>query len=223
MKKISIIITAYKTQDYIEECLLSIQNQTYFVDNKDYEILLGIDGDKELLNHIQKIKSKIYNLQIYNSSKNVGTYILRNSLVQKSNGKYLLFFDSDDVLYDNVIKDIMSLDKHDYVRFNYMKKICACGCFWISKKLFDSIGGFQSWVCNADQEFRKRVKKNNIEFVVVNNEKLSMYRRRHNNKLTKSKNTGMKSELRKTYRDWINNNTDWSIPIIPKITEIEQK
>lgn len=223
MKTVSIIIPAYKTQDYIEECLLSIQNQTYFKNHDNYEILLGIDGDKELLNYMEKIKNKISNLRIYFSPVNVGVYILRNSLVQKSKGEYLLFFDSDDILYNNVVKDILSLDNHEYVRFNYVKNTPGCGAFWISNFLFNKIGGFQAWICNADQEFRRRIKENNIDYCVVNKEETSMYRRSHKNQLTKNKDTGMNSKLRQGYRNWISNNTDWSIPIIPEVSYLENK
>ncbi len=39
---VSIILTAWKTQDYIEECLDSINKQQFFNKEKtNYEILLG--------------------------------------------------------------------------------------------------------------------------------------------------------------------------------------
>ena len=42
-KKISIIITIYNLEDYIEECINSVINQTY----KNLEIILVNDGSKD--------------------------------------------------------------------------------------------------------------------------------------------------------------------------------
>ena len=237
--RISIIITAYKTQDYIEECLLSIQNQTYFKNHDNYEILVAVDNDEKTLKKLMKLRSKINRLKIYNSSKNVGTYILRNSLVQKSNGKYLLFFDSDDILCDDTIKNIMSLDKHDYVRFRFSDYIdiddgyvkiqkyysVAAGAFWVSREIFNKIGGFQSWFCSADREFMIRSRHNKIPYSVIN-QKYSMYRRVHSNNLSSNNTTsvtGNKSLLRNSYHLWMKNNKTWSIPIIPIVIDLENK
>ncbi|MFW6219631.1 MAG: glycosyltransferase domain-containing protein [bacterium] len=238
-EKISIIITAYKSQDFIEECLLSIQNQKYFKNNDNYEILVAVDNDKKTLNKVMTLKSKINRLKIYNSTKNVGTYILRNSLVEKSSGKYLLFFDSDDILCENTIKNIITLKEHDYVRFRfcdyintpdgYVKKqrytVVAAGVFWISKKIFNKIGGFQPWFCSADRELQIRCKKNKIQYTIVN-ERYSMYRRSHDNNLSSNNInsiTGNNSLLRKSYHNWMKFNKNWNIPITPIRVDLEEK
>lgn len=61
----SIIIAAYRTKDFIQECLEAIENQTYFKNNDNYEILLGIDGCIETLEKVQQIKNKIRNIKVF--------------------------------------------------------------------------------------------------------------------------------------------------------------
>lgn len=46
---VSICVSAYKASDYIKECLDSINGQTYFNKNKNYEVIVGIDGCEETL------------------------------------------------------------------------------------------------------------------------------------------------------------------------------
>ena len=59
---ISICISAWKTQKYIEECLDSVYNQTWFKDHDEWEVIIGIDGCEETLKKINEIK------QLYNDS-----------------------------------------------------------------------------------------------------------------------------------------------------------
>lgn len=232
--KISILITAFNSQDYIEECLDSIENQTYFKDNNNFEILVAVDNHLETLEKLKKIKGKYRNLRIFNSVKNVGTYILRNSLIEISTGKFILFFDSDDILNKGAIKKLVSVN-NDYIKFyhkNYNvndkdNKIMSVrptdGVFWISKKLFNKSGGFQPWFCGADSEFHKRLQKNNYKSKVI---KDSLFLRRvHNTNLTnKTQVTGLGSKLRNSYSKWLRVNTCWKLYVSPiriSLTEIK--
>lgn len=58
-KGISIILTAWQTQKFIEESLDSIEQQTYFANFNDYEILLGIDGCEKTLEKVKKYNTNI--------------------------------------------------------------------------------------------------------------------------------------------------------------------
>jgi glycosyltransferase involved in cell wall biosynthesis len=73
-EKISIIIPAYKATLFIKECLDSIQGQTYFSDNGNYEILLGIDGCDETLDMVLKIRNRYKNLKVFMMESNKGVY-----------------------------------------------------------------------------------------------------------------------------------------------------
>lgn len=64
-ESISIIIPAYHSQHFIKECLDSLITQTYFHNFNDFEILLGIDGDSDMLKYVKEIKDTYKNLQVY--------------------------------------------------------------------------------------------------------------------------------------------------------------
>lgn len=92
--KVSVIIPVYNTEKYLEECLNSVENQTL----KDIEIICVNDGstDKslEILNNHANKDSRIKVI----SQENGGVSHARNTGMSKAKGKYIAFFDSDDIL-----------------------------------------------------------------------------------------------------------------------------
>lgn len=116
MKKVSVIIPCYNVEDYIDECIKSIINQTY----KSIEIIAINDGSTDsTLEKLNKYKNKI---KIINQN-NKGVGYSRNIGIKKSTGDYILFIDSDDFLntendISNMIKEIDDSDILFY-RFNY--------------------------------------------------------------------------------------------------------
>jgi len=109
MPGISIIISAYNAQNFIEECLDSIEAQTFFVGNNNYEILLGIDGCFASLNEVARIKAKYRNLRVFYMPENMGVYITFNTLLTYSKKKYILFFGADDIMWPDMISKCMDL------------------------------------------------------------------------------------------------------------------
>ena len=77
---ISILIPAYKTQDYIEECLDSIVSQNYLND-VEYEIIVGIDACKETFDKIINIRNKYEKLVIVKMDTHSGLFITLNTLL----------------------------------------------------------------------------------------------------------------------------------------------
>lgn len=196
MNSLSIIITAYRSQNYIQECLDSIMTQTFFYDFNDFEILLGIDGCQETLDKVNSIKSRYRNLKVYMMKENVGTYITKNTLLNIANNDFVIFFDSDDIMMPNMIEYIMT-NKEDanIVQFGYWnfvndilneeninKKIIkmAVGVLGIDKSLIKFHGGFQPWRIGADTELFKRLSRRlkGIAFSIP-----LFYRRIHKNSL----------------------------------------
>ena len=72
-KGVSIIITAYNTADYIEECLDSIYDQSWFKKHRNWEVLLGVDHCKETLKKVVSIMEKYPNFRVFYMIENVGT------------------------------------------------------------------------------------------------------------------------------------------------------
>jgi len=213
---ISIIITAYQVKDFIEECLLSIENQTYFVNNDNYEILIGVDNCKETLDKLLDIKYKYRNVRVFMMNENKGTYITTNTLLDIVKFDNIIRFDSDDVMRPNMIEKIMLYsDKYNFIRFKYfnmkydsngqfiMKHTsdCAHGVVYMKKSLIDEIGGYQPWPCASDSELLVRAKNILIEKTI---DEVLFYRRIHDNSLTRNKKFGLRSDIREKYRKMIN-------------------
>ena len=93
-KKVSVIVPVYNTEKYLRKCLDSLVNQTL----KDIEILVINDGspdDSQTI--IDEYKSKYSNLKSY-PKENGGLSDARNYGIDKANGEYLAFVDSDDYI-----------------------------------------------------------------------------------------------------------------------------
>lgn len=207
MKKdgVSICITAYKTQEFIKECLDSVISQTWFKKHKNWEIILGIDGCEETLEYVKSIMSNYKNLRVLMMDSNKGTYITTNTIMKEAKYENLFRFDSDDIMCPILVEIVMN-KKEDcsYVRYGFKnfgssnKVSVACGTVYLTKTLFEKCGGFRPWPCSADEELYYRI--NLDEKTKIINDIL-MYRRCHPNSLTHSKETGMKSEKRRPYRE----------------------
>lgn len=211
-KSVSIIITAYETQDFIEECLDSIENQTYFINNDNYEILVGIDGCQKTLDKVLQIYKKYRNLNVFLLVKNSGTYVTTNTLIDLVKYDNIIRFDSDDVMRPELINEIMYYaGEYDIIQFKYRnfrnnlrgvygRSDYANGAIFIRKNVFDLFGGYMPWLCAADYEFLTRV---NRHIKIKRHNNLLMYRRMHDNSLTRRNDTKMTSSLRKKYHKLI--------------------
>src|SRR5690625_3515486 len=85
---------AYNSEAFINETIDSIKNQTY----KNWELIIvddcSTDNTIKIIKDYQKEDSRI---QLFEQEKNMGTAIARNIAVEKANGQYLAFIDSDDL------------------------------------------------------------------------------------------------------------------------------
>jgi hypothetical protein len=227
---ISIIIPAYRAQDYIEECLDSIEKQ-----GKNIEILVGIDNCQTTLDKLIQIKEKYSKLSIFFSEKKVGPYILRNSLAIHAKTNNLLFFDADDIMTNDSLSIILSYNNGSRpIRFSYFNfkdgenhlitnqknQSVAHGVFFIPVKIFKSTGGFQSWEFAADTEFMKRCDANRI--LSLNLNQGLFYRRIHPMSLTQNSSTGYQSIQRKKIAERIRKTKKWPVTITPQLIELKK-
>ena len=110
IKSISIIIVNLNRVKELTNCIESLNSQNY----KNYEILLidnnSIDGSAE------HIKSKFSNINVYKTSKNLGTSYTRNAGINFSKGELIWFLDSDSYLIDNnVLHNLVSEFKNNEI------------------------------------------------------------------------------------------------------------
>ena len=203
LNTISIIIPTYNNIEYLDESLNSIINSGK---NHNIEILVGIDGCQKTLDYVkQKTYPEFVKFHYFNS--NNGPYDIKNTLTKISNSEKIIFFDSDDIMTDTTIDEVVvNLGRYDLVRLKYKeirdnktsdKTNFHEGAIGINKNIFLSMNGFEPWMCAADSDFLGRLYKKKPRIYHTKN--LSMYYRRHNTSLTLKKETGMTSPLRATY------------------------
>ena len=202
---VSVCITAYKAQDYIKECLDSVIKQTWFKDNDNFEIIVGIDGCETTLEYMKTIMHNYKNIKVLMMDSNKGTYITSNTIMSIAKYENLFRFDSDDIMCANLVETVMNKKGNSKLVRYHLKDFgddknevaVAHGTIYIRKSIFLKYGGFRPWPCGADTEIYYRLK--NIESV-KNLKDILMLRRVHDSSLTRAKNTGYKSELRNRYK-----------------------
>ena len=101
-KDLSIIVPAYNAEKTIKDCIDSVINQQTDV---DYELIIVNDGSsdktKEIVTGIKSEKIVLIN------QENKGFSGARNTGIDASTGKYIMFLDSDDTLVGNCIESMM--------------------------------------------------------------------------------------------------------------------
>ena len=98
---ISVIVPIYNAENFLPRCIESVLDQTF----KNFELLLINDGSKDssldICNkYLEKFPDKI---KVFNN-KNMGCSATRNFGIEKSQGKYLLFIDSDDWIEKDMLE-----------------------------------------------------------------------------------------------------------------------
>lgn len=101
--KISVIIPVYNTEEYIEETLMSLLNQTMI---DDIEVIMIDDGSTDDSRYIIERYALDYdNFHAYHK-ENEGQGIARNHALKLAKGEYIHFFDSDDYLPPNAYETL---------------------------------------------------------------------------------------------------------------------
>lgn len=94
MKKISIVIPCYNVEQYIEQCLNSILNQSY----QDFEIICVNDGSTDCtLEILENYRSKDKRIKVVDQ-ENKGLSESRNIGFKWATGDFIMFVDGDDWL-----------------------------------------------------------------------------------------------------------------------------
>lgn len=144
MPQVSVIVPVYNVENYLEECLSSIVNQTL----KDIEIICindgSTDGSLEILNEYAKKDNRITII----SQENQGHAVATNRGISMARGEYLYLMDSDDVVELNALEDTYKLSESkdlDFLIFKAMNYYEVEDRFYESEvysmqNLFKSVG-----------------------------------------------------------------------------------
>lgn len=113
---LSIILPVYNVEPYLKECLDSIFDNTVI----SFELIAVNDGSTDnSLKILKEYSLKYENMKVINQ-KNKGLSVARNIGLNNSNGQFIYFFDSDDILTDkiNLLNSIGEINKYDVITFD---------------------------------------------------------------------------------------------------------
>jgi glycosyltransferase involved in cell wall biosynthesis len=119
---VSVIIPCFNHGKYLPVAIASVLKQSY----PAWEIIVVNDGSTDNTSEI----AKQYEGLVYVYQENKGLASARNTGIRASTGKYFVFLDADDFLYENAIGDNISiLEKNPAVAFvsGAHKKVDARG------------------------------------------------------------------------------------------------
>jgi len=106
--KISVIIPIYNVEQYIEECIYSVLNQTL----KDLEVIFVNDGSLDnSMEIVEQFKDKDDRIIILNK-ENGGLSSARNAGMKAAHGEFILFLDSDDYLAEYALEHLYRQAKY---------------------------------------------------------------------------------------------------------------
>lgn len=116
--KFSIIVPVYNAEDYLRECLESISKQTY----PEFEAILIDDGSTDcsldICNEFCEKDSRFNAVSVPNG----GVSSARNIGLDKAQGDYICFIDSDDYVHERYLEDFSEhILGHDIVVSDYTR------------------------------------------------------------------------------------------------------
>jgi len=207
MKTCAIIITAFEAENYITDCLDSLKKQKL---PKGWvsKFYIGVDACKKTESVLKK---KL--IDFYLAKKNVGTYILTNSLLQEAhinNARLFVRFDSDDVAGEKFLyKGIKCAEKTGFCRPNQIvcdenvnpvsdKVSPAHGSMFVRRDAIEQLGGYYHYRVGCDTNFYRRAER--LGFGRSDNNDLNIpfyYYRKHKTSLMKHSTMGKGSRYRK--------------------------
>lgn len=176
MIKVSVLVPVYNVENYLEQCLKSIVNQTL----KDIEIICINDGSTDNSLNILKEYSKLDSRIKLIDKENTGYGDSMNMGIEKAHGKYIAIVESDDFvepeMFENLYNlaeendcDIVKSDWYDYfTKTNSSSKNTKVSQQKCNQVIFPQeypeILGIQPslWSALYKREF---IQKNNIRFL----------------------------------------------------------
>jgi GT2 family glycosyltransferase len=190
---VTIAITAYRSEKYVEACMKSIQRQTF----RNFELVVvedfPQDGTENLIEALCDER-----IRYFKSEKHLGIAAARNRCVGLARGDYLFFVDADCTASRNWIEEgLKTFREHscvgvegriyyvsegyeptysDYVRENILGGNFMTGNMAYKKDVVEKLGGFdERYTCLEDRDLALRaLKLGTIPF----NPKMVVYHRK---------------------------------------------
>lgn len=97
---VSVLITSYNREEYIEEAIQSVLSQDY----KNFELIIVDDSSTDRTAEIIKIYEQVdTRIKVFVNENNLGQFTNRNLAASYANGKYIKYVDSDDTIYPSTL------------------------------------------------------------------------------------------------------------------------
>lgn len=191
MEKISVLIPTYNVENYVEEAIFSILNQTY----KNIELIIvddcSTDNTYDILKKISKCDNRV---KLYKNSINKKICYTLNRAYKHSSGAYIARMDGDDISeYDRLEKQInflkenpeidlvgvgtISIDENGkeinrttYMKsFKFLKKAAYLSSpvlhIWMAKReVYEKLNGYRDMPYVEDYDFLLRMISNCFKF-----------------------------------------------------------
>ena len=125
---ISIIVPVYNVEQYLIKCVDSIINQTY----TNIEIILVDDGSTDNSGNLCELLAKKDSRIVVYHKENGGLSSARNFGIDKANGEFIGFIDSDDYIDNDMYETLHNLIKKD------KSDVSMCGLYNIYSNVRDS-------------------------------------------------------------------------------------
>ena len=178
---VSVLMTAYNREKYIGEAIESVIASSY----TRFELIIVDDCSKDnTVQIIERYATKDKRIRFHVNEKNIGDYHNRNKAAGFARGKYLKYLDSDDMIYQHGLMDMVAaIEKfpgaamammwiyddsikqpllcspeeglHEYFIENRWLMVGPTGCIY-SKDIFFRLGGFSGRTYISDFEFNMK-------------------------------------------------------------------
>ena len=158
-QKVSIIIPVYNVEKYLPQCLDSVLSQTF----KDLEVLVVDDGSTDKSGRIcDEYAAADSRIRVFHT-ENRGLSAARNYGLDRCNGEYVAFLDSDDWLEEKAIRLLVE------AILSESADIAVCGHYveWIDHSEV-GMASMSSRVPQGDQIIRDYLHGNDIGVQVWN-------------------------------------------------------
>lgn len=110
MPLVSFVTASYNYQDYIKETIESVINQTYH----NWELIIVDDGSKDnSVNVIQEYSKKDNRIKLYQHDNGVNKGLSETIQlgIEKANGEWLVFLESDDTIVPEYLEEKLNIIK----------------------------------------------------------------------------------------------------------------
>ena len=176
--EVSVILTIYNRERYIERCIESIIGQKL----KSWKLIAIDDGSEDnSYNIVKKYASQYDNIDVLRQ-ENRKLVISRNRGISLATTKYLTFIDSDDEYAEDHLERRIKLmksnphidlihggtkiignefvrDKNNPDKFIHLSKCTIGGTFFGKTKVFKRLNGFRNISYSEDSDFLERAEK----------------------------------------------------------------